>query len=170
MPGGRPRKPVALKKLQGTYNVTRDREQENLESVVAESSIIMDKDSSLPVPKSVTDPAVKKFWREEVSNLLTLRVLSRVDIHQLETMCVTLQKLREVQAKFSAMSVEDKNFDYVEKLFERLGKRFDELAAKFYITPAARTALKLNDIALMKAAKDLEREASPVESLLNNRQ
>lgn len=165
----RPRKPAALKKLQGTLNVTRDREMVESEKILGESHVILPKGTRLPVPKSITDPAVRKFWRNITENLLEMQVLSRVDLHQMETMCVTLQKLRETEKKFLAADQESPAFETLEKRFERLGHRFDELAAKFYVSPAARTQLNLTDLQLMKAARDLERETSPVDEVLRMR-
>lgn len=165
----RPRKPAALKKLQGTLNVTRDRAQVESERILGDSQVILPKGTRLPVPKSITDPAVRKFWRNMTENLLEMQVLSRVDLHQMETMCVTLQKLRETEKAFLEADQESPAFETLERRFERLGHRFDELASKFYVSPAARTQLNLTDLQLMKAARDLEKESSPVDEVLRMR-
>ena len=102
-------------------------------------------------------------------NLLEMQVLSRVDLHQMETMCVTLQKLRETEKAFLEADQKSPAFETLERRFERLGHRFDELASKFYVSPAARTQLNLTDLQLMKAARDLEKESSPVDEVLRMR-
>jgi phage terminase small subunit len=165
----RPRKPVGLKKIQGTLNVTRDREAMESAKLLEKARIILPPGSRLPVPGTITDPVCRKFWRQEIDNLLEMQVLSRVDLHQLEAMCVTLQKLREIEALFLETEPDSADYDTIEKRFERLGKRFDELAAKFYVSPAARTQLNLTDLQLMKAARELEKETSPVDQVLGLR-
>lgn len=169
MPAGRPAIPTELKKLKGTLNTTREKNNPSADVLIAETSIILPEDTKISVPKTITEKKVKKFFKEVVKNLLTLRVLSIVDIPQIETLCLTYQKFIEVQKQFIDASIFDEDFDLIEKRYERLGKRFDELAAKFYISPSARTQLKLNDLALIKTAQEITKNQSAIGKLLNDR-
>ncbi len=158
--------PAELKRRRGTLNVTREKQNPGAEDVIAQTSVILPEDARVAVPKSITEPKVRKFFKETVKNLLSLRVLSAVDIPQIETMCVTLQKLHEVQAEFMQLDMFDEKFDAIEKRFERLGKRFDELARLFYISPDARTRLKLNDLTLIKTAQEIRKNDNAIGALL----
>lgn len=170
MPAGRPKLPTELKAMKGTLNTTREKQNPPSDVVLADTSIILPIDAKVSVPKSLTDSKVKKFFKETVKNLLMLRVLSTVDLPQIETLCVIYQKFREVQTQFLEADVSNENFDTIEKRYERLGKRFDELAAKFYISPQARTQLKLNDLNLIKTAQDIQKNDNAISKLLGDRQ
>jgi len=166
---GNPRLPTELKKLKGTLNTTREKQNPGADTVIAETSVILPEQTKLSCPRWIENRVVKKFWKEEIKNLLTLRVLSRVDLHQLEELCVILQQLYNVRDQLLSTDVDSEEYDLVEKRYERIGRRFDELANKFYISPAARTQLKLNDLALVKTAQEIQKNDNAITALLNDR-
>ncbi len=101
-----------------------------------------------------------------ISNLGVLHVLSKQDLPQIENLVITLEKLREVQDQFINTSPFDEEFDLIEKRFTRLSQKFDLLAAKYYVSPQARTQLKLQDLNGIKTAQEIKKNESAVSSLL----
>lgn len=161
--GGRPRKPTEQKKLEGTYRKDRD---VSADTRIAETSVIVPEGTRIPVPKTITTKFCRKYFKEVVKNLEVMHVLSRADLPQIENLCITLEKLREVQEIFAQTSPFDEEFDLIEKRFTRLSQKFDLLASKYYISPAARTQLKLQDLNLVKTAQEIKKNESAVSNLL----
>lgn len=166
MAGGRPAIPTELKRLKGTLNTTREKQNPSADVAIAQTSVILPEGTKISVPKTIKTTYGKKYWKTIISNLGTLRVLSKADIPQIENLVITLEKLREVQEQFVNCSVYDEEFDLIEKRFTRLSQKFDLLAAKYYISPQARTQLKLQDLNLIKTAQEIQKNESAVSNLL----
>lgn len=167
---GRPKIPTELKRLKGTLNTTREKNNPSADVAISETSIIIPAGTKVSVPKTIKTKFVKKYWKQLIENLEVLHVLSKADLPQLENLCITLEKLREVQEVFSETSVFDEEFDLIEKRFTRLSQKFDLLASKYYISPQARTQLRLQDLNLVKTSQEIEKnKQSAVGNLLASR-
>ena len=169
--GGRPKKPTELKKLEGTYRKDRDSGiKTSADVAIAKTSVIVQPEDKISVPKSIQTKAGKKFFRAVVENLKTLHVLSKVDVNQIEVMARYLERIHEIDIKIRATDIEDKeSYQYYSNLYDRTTKRFDELAAKFYITPAARVQLKLNELNAIKTSQEIEKNDNAINNLLSMR-
>ena len=165
-----PKLPTELKRLKGTLNTTREKNNPSADVVIAGTSVIVPEGTKIPVPKTIKSKFVKKYFKTIINNLETLHVLSRADLPQIENLCITLEKLREVQEEFVQTSVFDEEYDLIEKRFTRLSQKFDLLAAKYYISPAARTQLRLQDLNLVKTTQEIQKNnQSTISSLLASR-
>ena len=166
---GRPRLPAEMKALKGTINTTREKNAPA--SAVDHHVLSFGADvRKISCPKAISDPYVKKFWRTYTALLLQVRVLGPGDIPQLTRMCVILQKLREVEKVFLELDVTDRDFDAWELRYRHLGDSFDKLASKFYLTPAERAKMKLDELTI--AEKQLavgEKEKDAINRLLGMR-
>lgn len=168
--GGRPPKPIEQKKLEGTYRKDRDLQREQTEKQLREAPSAMFKPGEkVKCPASITDRYVRNYWKKMTTALIALGVLSYVDVPEVEQLCMTLQKLREVQVTFSTLSPFDEDFDLWEKRYIRLANKFSELGAKYFISPAARSKLRLEDLNIQKTEKELEKASSPLDDILKRR-
>jgi len=171
MPAGRPKKPTELKKLEGTYRKDRDSGQvQSADVAIAKTSVIVAPDEKISVPKSIHTKAGKKFYKQVIENLRTLHVLSKVDINQIETMARYLERIHEIDAKIRETDIEEmETYQYYSTLYDKVTKRFDDLAAKFYITPAARVQLKLNELNAIRTSQEIEKNDNAINNLLSMR-
>lgn len=165
---GRPKKPVEMKKLEGTYRKDRDEQREIVQDTLVKTPVILNA-LSVSCPKSITDKYCRKYWKTLTKMLLSIHVLSAGDLPQLETMFVYLQKLREVQADFVQTSVLDEEFDLLEKRYTRLSTRFDQLASKYYVSPADRAKLKIDELSIVKSEQEIKKNESAIGNLLQAR-
>lgn len=78
----RPRKPEALKQLQGTDQPCRRREEVMPEPV-----------SAIPAPPDFLGPDGRAFWGEIAGFLHGLRLLNKVNVHPLSVLCATYERI-----------------------------------------------------------------------------
>lgn len=162
--GGRPRKPTALKKKQGTYRKDRDKNTSDVQ--IATTSMIIH-DASFSVPKSITTEKAKQYYLNLVNGLQEMGVLSGADLPQIEQLCLYLQKLDLAAEQFNNASVFDEDFDAIEQRYSRLVNQFDKLAQKYYISPVARSKIRLDELTIKdKELSVAEKEKSAVSKLL----
>jgi phage terminase small subunit len=171
MPAGRPRKPTALKKLEGTYRKDRDSGKEIAEKKIsAVPGVIIPPDSKVSCPKTIKTKYVRSYWKRLTNNLISMQVLSYNDLPQLENMMLILEKLREAQEHFSEYSFSDAaalaNYDICLKIVSKLTQMFNDLAAKYYISPSARSKLTLDLLNIQKTSQEIEKNASGVDKLM----
>lgn len=171
MPAGRPRKPVALKKLDGTYRKDRDAPAESAESALSERpGVLLPDGAKIACPKTLRTKYVRAYWKKLVGMLASMRVLSAADIPQLEQLCVILEKLRELQDVFLRTDPLAEGYDRIQRNYIALSNKFDALGSKYYISPAARSRLVLDNLAIKKTEQDIRRaEDDAVSSLLSAR-
>lgn len=171
MPGGRPKKPTELKKLQGTYRKDRDtKDLSSADTEIAKTSVIIQEHEKVLVPKTIETKLGKKFYKSVVDNLKTLHVLSRVDLTQIEVMTRYLERIHETDEIIRQIDITDiETLERYSKIYDRLTTRFDNLAAKFYITPAARVQLKLNELNAIRTTQEIKKNDNAVNNLLNMR-
>lgn len=170
---GRPKLPAEFKAFKGTLNKTEEnnygKELTAVDKIKECPKVIYDADTVLRCPKVITDGYVKKFWKSLTSALVAIGVLSSVDVPEVEQLCITLQKLREANKYFMKLEPDDEEYDSFERRVNRLSTKFSELGAKYFISPAARSKLRLEDLNIQKTEKELEKASSPLDDILKRR-
>lgn len=166
----RPRKPVELKKIEGTYRKDRDAEREKTDLLIQKrADVIFSEDTKVSCPKTIKTKYVKSYWKKLTSMLISIRVLSAADIPQLEQLCIVLEKLREIQEVWIKTTPFDEEYDLIEKRFITLSNKFDILGSKYFISPQARTKLTLDNLTAVKTEQDIKKNENAIDSLLNSR-
>lgn len=164
--GGRPKKSVAQKKLQGTFRSDRHSEQEANEAVVATTCFT--DGTVIEIPKEITDEYVSDYYRFHTNQLIALHLLAPSDIPELNIMYFTLQQLRAIQKSIQETSIEDiEKYEKLTKLAVKLGNQFSDLAKKYYISPVSRTRIQLDALALEQKKAETK---SAIGKLLSNKQ
>lgn len=163
-----PRLPTELKALRGTLNTTREKANPPADKTIKETALILNA-SSVSCPKTITDRYCRQYWKKLTSGLLSIGVLSAADIPQIEQLCVCLQKLREVQEVFIQTSPFDEDYDAIQKRWLNLSNKFDQLGAKYYISPVARSKIRLDDLNIKKTEQEITKNESVIQQLLGDR-
>ena len=172
MAKGRPKLPTEYKRLKGTLNTTREKNNPSADSVIAQKpSAIFPEETKIACPKTIKCKYVRSYWKKLTAMLVSVRVLSPSDLPQLEELCIILEKLREVQSLFSDLDpLEDfDTFEKTQKVFIALSNKFDQLGSKYYISPAARTKLTLDELNVIKTSQDIQKNESAIGALLGGR-
>lgn len=165
-----PKLPTELKRLKGSLNVTREKQNQSADVFIAKTSVIIQEDERISVPKTITTKMGKKFYKQVVENLKVLHVLSRVDLTQIETMTRYLERIRELDEMIQRIPIADvDNLSKYSAIYDRMTTRFDTLASKYYISPSARVQLKLGELNAIKTAQDIKKNDNAINNLLNNR-
>lgn len=161
--------PLELKKLRGTLNTTREKNAEHVEKKLATvAACIYQPGDKVPTPKSLTDAYTRKFFKKLTVALISIGVLSPVDLPHVEFLCITLQQLRQVTEKLQECSPLESSYDLWLKRYNTLLERFDRLGAKFYLTPGDRSKLHLEDLQIQEKQQNLEKQTT-IDLLLQNR-
>lgn len=157
---GRNKKPIVLKKLEGTYRADRDAEREKVDSVIKNGAVIVPLGLKVSCPKSITDRYVRSYWKKTTAGLISLQLLSYSDIPMLEGMMYTLQKLRAVRAALDECDAlnpaQEERFDRLTRLMLKLTSSFNEIAVKFCISPVARSKMTLDALAGEKLQREIK--------------
>lgn len=172
MAGGRPRLPTEYKKLKGTLNTTREKNNRNADEVIAKNpSAIFPEGTKITCPKTIRTKYARAYWKKLTTMLISIHVLSLADIPQLEELCIILEKLREVQELFLALNpLEDfDTFEKTQKVYIALSNKFDQLGSKYYISPATRTKLTLDELNVIKTGQEIQKNESAISALLVDR-
>lgn len=168
---GRKPKPIALKRLEGTYREDRDGERAIAETAIhTVPSVLFEKGVKVRVPKTIHTKYVKAYWRRLTGMLIDLQVLSPSDLPQVEAMCIVLEKLREVQVVWDSATPLDEGYDKIARLYITLSNKFDTLAAKYYVSPDARIKLKMDSLSAMKVEQEVIKGSDAIGALLAGRQ
>lgn len=169
---GRQRLPTELKALKGTLNTTREKNNPSADTALAKkSTAIFPEETKIACPKTIKSKYVRAYWKKLTAMLVSIRVLSPADIPQLEQLCLILEKLREVQTYYSDLDpLEDfDTFEKTQKVFIALSNKFDQLGSKYYISPAARTKLTLDELNVIKTGQEIQKNESAIGALLGGR-
>jgi phage terminase small subunit len=143
---GRKRKPVELKKLQGTYKACIDTGVENYISGYLEIP------KSIEAPASISDDFCREHYKYHVRLLANLKILTLSDIPEIDIMYEILQEYRKTYNTLQTIDMIKDNETY-ERLSNRLlkyGNRFSVLASKYCISPTARNKLTLESLSIKK--------------------
>ena len=145
-------------------------EEQKQQILVNNTSVLFADEVKVSVPKSLQTKYVRAYWKKLTKSLISLHVLSPNDLPQLETMCIVLEKLREAEAQLQLCEVGDmETFEYLLKVTKTLSDKFDALAKNYYISPAARTKLRLDDLNVIKAQQEIVKNNSAINNLLSGR-
>ena len=170
---GNPKLPTELKRQRGTLNVTREKENPSADVLLAHTSVIVQPGDKVPGPKHLTTCEGKKFYKLMIKNLNALHVLSLADIPQIETMARYLERMREIDKIIKSLDPASEDdidlYDKYDKIYGRLTTQFNNLAAKYYISPQARVQLKLNELNAIKTGIEVAKEGSAISNLLSKR-
>ena len=142
-------------KLKGTYRAKRHAEKEKTEVIIQEN-LSFPVGTIIETPAEITDESVKKTYQEHINQLTFLQLLTPADLPELDEMYLTLQQLKKVRKELEKENVINdlEKYEKLTSLSLRLGKRFSDIAKKYYISPVARVKLKLENETLKQ--KQLE--------------
>lgn len=139
MPAGRPKKPTALKKVDGTFRKDRDGKATEVQHIT----------STVEVPKSLTDDKAREMWGYLVNRFTESRMLTELDLPLLELMCIEWQRYLKYE---SAIELQGEVITYLNtsenevtkinpymSLRDKALTRFTELAYRFGMTPSDRS-------------------------------
>ena len=136
MPAGRPPKPTALHKLDGTL-----RKERHGDAVRAESKLL--------TPPDHLDTIARQEWLKVAGELHNVELTTSLDLTMLEQYCITyslwraalddLQQYGSVQETKTGYSQQTGYFTVAIKL----GKEVREIAREFGLTPSSRTRLRI---------------------------
>ena len=162
----RHKKPVALKKLQGTYR--NDRDGNRAENILND---IVPAATNIPIPDEIKDEFVINYFKEHVSFLEKLQLLQNADIPHLIQMYIILQQIREVNKKIDV--IKDKgilenlaDYETLTRIMIKLVEKYDSIAKTFYITPLSRTKMTLDALNIEKLKSE---NPSITQKLLNKK-
>ena len=164
-----PKKAIAQKKLEGTYNATRDGAREKAEAAVASVGVFYPAETRLRCPKTIRTTAGRRHWRMATQNCLRLGMLSPVDLPQVERMCWLFEKIEEIGEAFRRMSPLEEGFKQALDSLLKMSKAYDALADKYYISPQARSRLALDALNVTKAAQEVRQADDGIGALLKSR-
>ena len=163
-------KPIAQKKLEGTYRECVDGEREKAELAVASVGAFYPRGTALRCPKSIQTKAGRKHWREVTRHNIELGMLSPVDLAQVERLCVYKEEEARLLAALQAMEPSSDGYAAALAAYLKVAKAYDELAAKYYISPQARSRLALDALNVTKAAQEVRQADDGIGRLLAKRQ
>lgn len=134
---GRPRKPTAIKILDGTFREDRHGDEPKIEAL-----------TSLPKPPSSLGKEGKRRWKTEGEQLLAKGILSVTDLPALEVYCAAwdeVQHCADVLSKQGEYSMRDNGTMAAHPAIRRKGEALDRIRAyqrEFGMTPSSRTGVK----------------------------
>jgi hypothetical protein len=148
------KKPVALKKLEGTYRPDRDDERAEGYLPALVPSV-----TSVTIPPEITDDVVKQHFYTHTSFLMSLSLLQESDLPHLNQMYLLLQQIRVMNKKIAEIEAKGivENVDLYLKLTSTLIKltgKYTGYAVQYYITPHARTKLTIDALSIKKMQGD----------------
>ena len=162
--GGRPKKPLALKKLQGTFRTDRDSPSADIS---ANSAML--KPSKIAVPKSITNTAVKKAFKNHLQLLRFLGAEQSADSPLLEIAYRALGESLRILRELEATAPDDKSYAIMQKSFRSNFELFEKVARDFYLTPRARAQLKIDMLTVQEKSLGIKKDESVVEKLLKQK-
>jgi phage terminase small subunit len=142
----RKKKPVELKKLEGTYRTDRDN------GVETYLSNYLEVPTNIEAPDSIVDNFCREHYKYHVSLLANLKILTLSDIPEIDMMYQMLQNYRKIYETLQTIDM-IKDSETYEALSNRLlkyGNRFSGLASKYCISPTARNKLTLESLSIKK--------------------
>lgn len=139
MAAGRPKKPAALKRVDGTYRKDRDESAAEIEAIT----------SKVEIPKALKEKESQEMWAYLVNRFKDARMLTELDLPMLELMCLEYQRylnydvILEEQGHViisigSSGNAYQKENPHI-KLREQALNRYMDLASKFGMNPSDRS-------------------------------
>ena len=97
-------------------------------------------------------------------------MLSPVDLAQVERLCVYKEEEDRLLAALQATEPASDGYAAALAAYLKVAKAYDELAAKYYISPQARSRLALDALNVTKAAQEVRQADDGIGRLLAKRQ
>lgn len=165
----RPRKPTAVKKLEGTWRKDRDGKASDL-ALTHVQGVLVPEGLKLECPATVKTDFCRTYWEHLTESLVAMHVLGWADLPELEGMILTLEKLREARKRLADCSIDDKDeYSRLLDLVRKLEAMWHEMAPRYFVSPVARQKMVLDGLNIEKTAQEVEKNASPVDVVLNMR-
>lgn len=162
----RHKKPVALKKLQGTYR--SDRDGNRAEHIIND---IIPAANNISVPEEIKDEFVIHYFKEHINFLERLQLLQNADIPHLTQMYLILQQIREVNIKIESIKQKGilenlADYETLTRIMLKLVEKYDSFARTYYLTPLSRTRLTIDALNIEKLKSE---NPSITQKLLNKK-
>lgn len=165
---GRPKKPIALKKLEGTYRHDRDDEralqEKKLQAILPAGKLKINN-------KEITDKAVKKAYRDHIELLRCLggAAEQKADSPLLQEAYWCLQEAEKLKTQIRELDVLDDMYDKLTTKQLKLFSKYEEIVKDFYLSPNARIKLRLDVLTVQEKGLAVEEKKSAVASLLEKK-
>lgn len=162
------------KKRKGTLNKTREKEYEKkYADAKLRAGGFLTVERAIPCPASITDPYCKKYFSQLTQSLRAINVLSEADLPQIEQLVYMLQRLREIAKAMKKGNLYSDEVEALEKRYLKLATTFDSLASKYFISPAVRSKIRLEDLTIKEKQISIGskeyKELSPTQRILLER-
>jgi phage terminase small subunit len=140
------KKPVELKKLQGTYRENKDN---GVETYI---SNYLEVPSNIEAPDTITDNFCREHYKYHVRLLANLKILTLSDIPEIDMMYQTLQNYRKIYDTLQTidMITDSETYELLSNRLLKYSKRFSDLASKYCISPTSRNKLTLESLSIKK--------------------
>lgn len=164
---GRPKLPVAIKKQRGTFrNYDKDQEEqeEQLKEILPEGK--------LKVPKIITNPEVRKAYRNHIELLRALggAAEQNADSPLLEEAYFCLQESLKARENLQFLEYGSELYNECLSLHFKLFTKYSATVKQFYLTPQARVKLKLDALTATEKQLNISEKKSAVAKLLEEKQ
>jgi phage terminase small subunit len=121
--------------------------------------------SSFNAPKTINDTVCRRYYKQHLSLLSKLRILSYSDIPELTMMYETLEQYRRINAKLNKLDPASKEYGNLSRLAMKLSKHFTELAHHYYLSPVARNKMLIDVLDIQE-----KKEKSLIGSLIDRKE
>jgi len=132
MPGGRPRKPIALKITEGTFRADRD----------GDLAAQVQAGGSPSPPEHLAGDALE-FWNQVVPGLISAGVAAACDSPALAMMCEWWARHRRFSRQLDEMTIDPGEVYRTTILCGIAWTNFDKIASRFGLTPSDRAKLSV---------------------------
>jgi len=140
--GGRPKKPVALKKMQGTYRADRDLKTSHADEILKKSLPAQ----PLKIPTWLKDKKVRSAYKKHIELLKLIGAEQTADSPLLENAYFALEKAAEIREMLFNKSPLAEDFEILMKRFSKFYEIYSSTVKDFYLTPSARVKLTLDTL------------------------
>lgn len=164
--GGRPKKPTAIKKLQGTFRADRDSKAEEN----AQIPVRILPSSKLAVPRTIRASAVKKAYKNHIALLRAIGAENAADSPLLETAYRSLGEALRILAALEELDADDDKYRTLLKNYGEHLKMYDSIARAFFLTPKARAQLRLDFLSAREKEIQIKKGQSVIESLISKKE
>lgn len=164
---GRPKLPVEIKRQRGTlrkYDLVQEETEHTVKKLLPAGK--------LKLAHEITDPEVKKNYRDHVAMLRALGGVfeQRADSPMLKEAYWSLQEAFKLMSLISELDVLSDDYDRLTNKQLRLFSKYEDIVKDFYITPQARLKLKLDMLTADEKKIDVESKKSAVSNLIAKKQ
>lgn len=162
---GRPKLPAALKKQRGTlrsYDKDQEEQEKKLQTVLPVTKI--------QISKEITNPDVKKAYKNHVALLRSIGAEQRADSVLLNMAYLSLQKAIEIHEQMELYDMTSDEYFKLDKYYNRHLDKFERIVKEFYLTPTARAKLRLDLLTAKEKVLNIAEKKSAVASLLERKQ